>query len=136
MISSHNKPTGWFDKRNLELLCSPGLSGRHSANADQMPTYTGLRSPLLCKPRWAFMSTMPNADVKCRPNLVTFVNFINYKLINKTGPLLYRAMTQWLSPWIPNPRVPCSKPLGGSKVSSVFHPCKVARNVWELSGNK
>ena len=34
--------------------------------------------------------------------------------------------------------VPCSKPLGGSKVDSAFHPFKVNqmsnRNFWELSG--
>ena len=35
---------------------------------------------------------------------------------------LYIAMAQWLRGWIPNPVVPCSKPLGGSKVDSVFHP--------------
>ena len=27
--------------------------------------------------------------------------------------------------WIPNPGVPCSKPLGGSKADSVFHPSEV-----------
>ena len=31
-----------------------------------------------------FTSAMSNADVKCRPNLVTFVDFINYKLVKKT----------------------------------------------------
>ena len=42
--------------------------------------------------------------------------------------------------WIPNPGVPCSKPLGGSKVDSAFHPSEVGkmstRNFWELSGEK
>ena len=42
--------------------------------------------------------------------------------------------------WIPNPGVPCLKPLGGSKVDSAFHPSKVdkmsTRNFWELSGKK
>ena len=42
--------------------------------------------------------------------------------------------------WIPNPGVPRSKPLGGSKVNSAFHPSKVGkmstRNFWELSGKK
>ena len=33
-------------------------------------------------------------------------------------------VTQWLRRWIPNPGVPCSKPLGGSKVDSAFHPSK------------
>ena len=36
----------------------------------------------------------------------------------------------------PNPGVPCSKPLGGSKVDSAFHPSEVdkmsTRNLWEL----
>ena len=34
----------------------------------------------------------------------------------------------------------CSKPLGGSKVDSAFHPAKVDKmsteNFWELSGKK
>ena len=42
--------------------------------------------------------------------------------------------------WIPNPGVPCSKPLAGSKVDSAFHPSKVdkvsTRNFWEPSGKK
>ena len=42
--------------------------------------------------------------------------------------------------WIPNPGVPYSKPLGGSKVDSAFHPSEVdkmsTRNFWELSGKK
>ena len=45
-----------------------------------------------------------------------------------------------ISTWIPNPRVPHSKPLGGSKVDSAFHLSEVdkmrARNFWELSGKK
>ena len=45
-----------------------------------------------------------------------------------------------LSSWIPNPGVLCSKPLGGSKVDSAFHPYEVdkmgTRNSWELSGKK
>ena len=36
--------------------------------------------------------------------------------------------------------VPCSKPLGGSKVDSAFHPYEVdkmsTRNLWGLSGKK
>ena len=37
-------------------------------------------------------------------------------------------------------RVPCSKPLGGSKIDSAFHPSEVdkmsTRNFWELNGKK
>ena len=40
--------------------------------------------------------------------------------------------------WIPNPVVPCSKLLGGSKVDSAFNPSEVdkisTRNFWELTG--
>ena len=39
-----------------------------------------------------------------------------------------------------NSWVPCSKPPGGSKVDSAFHPSEVGkmstRNFWELSGKK
>ena len=49
-------------------------------------------------------------------------------------------LAKWLRHWIPNPGVPCSKPLGGSKVDSAFHPSEVdkvsTRNVWGLSGKK
>ena len=42
--------------------------------------------------------------------------------------------------YIPDPGAMCSKPLGGSKVDSAFHPSKVdkmsTRNFWELSGKK
>ena len=42
--------------------------------------------------------------------------------------------------WIPNPWVPCSNPLGGSKVDSPFHPFEVVKmstsNLWELFGKK
>ena len=49
-------------------------------------------------------------------------------------------MAQWLRHWIPNPGVPCSKPLGGTMVNSVFHASEVnkmsTKNFWELSGKK
>ena len=39
-----------------------------------------------------------------------------------------------------NPRVLCLKPLGGSKVDSVFHPAEVDKlsnkNFWELRSKK
>ena len=58
---------------------------------------------------------------------------------NYTSPII-TPMAQWLRRWIPNPEVPCSKPLGGSKVDSAFHPSEVdkvsSRNFWELSGKK
>ena len=34
-------------------------------------------------------------------------------------------MAKWLRGWIPNPGVPCSKPLGGFKIDSGFYPSKV-----------
>ena len=73
-----------------------------------------------------------------------------YCLINKASDIFlftlllfkpfYGAVAWWLRCWIPNPRVPCSKPLGGSKVDSAFHPYEVnkmsTRNFWELNGKK
>ena len=42
--------------------------------------------------------------------------------------------------WIPDTGGPCSKPPGGFKVDSAFHPSEVdkvsTRNFWELSGKK
>ena len=49
-------------------------------------------------------------------------------------------MAKWLRRRIPNPGVPWSKPLGGSKVDSVFYPSEVDKmsitNFWELSDKK
>ena len=51
-----------------------------------------------------------------------------------------KKLQLWLRRWIPNPGVLCSKPLGGSKVDSAFHPSEVhkmsTRTFWELSGKK
>ena len=48
----------------------------------------------------------------------------------------YAAMALWLRRWIPNPEVPCSKPLDDSKVDSAIHPSEVdkmsTRNLWEV----
>ena len=53
---------------------------------------------------------------------------------------IYGEMTLWLMHWIPNQGIPCSKPLGGSKVDSAFHLSEVdkisTRNFWELSDKK
>ena len=46
----------------------------------------------------------------------------------KIAPLTFssiKALSCWLRCWISNPGVPYSKPLGGSKVNSAFHPYKV-----------
>ena len=54
--------------------------------------------------------------------------------------VVHGAMAWWLRRWITNPGVPCSKPLGGSKVDSAFHPSEVdkmsTRKFWELNGRK
>ena len=36
-------------------------------------------------------------------------------------------MAYWLGDWIPDLGIPGSKPLGGSKVSSAFHPSEVSQ---------
>ena len=53
---------------------------------------------------------------------------------------LYKKWSNGLAVKIPNPGVPCSRPPGGSKVDSAFHPPEVdkmsTRKFWELSGKK
>ena len=53
---------------------------------------------------------------------------------------LQKSIYKWLRHWIPNPGVLCTKPLGSSKVDSVFYLSKVDEmsitNFWELSGQK
>ena len=48
----------------------------------------------------------------------------------------YGAMASWLRRYIPNPGVPYSNPLVGSKIDSAFHPSEVdqmnTRNFWGL----
>ena len=60
-------------------------------------------------------------------------------LLNINGSVIYVG-TGFPSWYIPNPGVPSSKPLGGSKVDSVFRPSEVdqvsARNIRKLSGKK
>ena len=52
----------------------------------------------------------------------------------------YIADNSVLRRQIPNPEVPCSKPLGGSKVDPTFHLSDInqisIKNFWELSGKK
>ena len=42
------------------------------------------------------------------------------------------TMAQWLERRIPNPGVPGSKPLGGSKVDSAFHSSEVGNEYQEI----
>ena len=69
-----------------------------------------------------------------------YMNHVAHSLSSADISVFNGAMAKWLRRWIPNPGVPCSKPLGGSKVDSVFHPSEVdklsTRNFWELSGKK
>ena len=62
--------------------------------------------------------------------------FLFYKFLNYST----RAMAYWLRCLIPNPGVPGSKPLEGSKVNAAIHPSDVdkisTRNLGELSGKK
>ena len=54
--------------------------------------------------------------------------------------ILFYSNLKILRCWIPNPGVLCSKPVGGSKVNSAFHPSEVdkmsSRNFWKLSDKK
>ena len=68
----------------------------------------------------------------------------NGAIVFKNGPR-YSRMDQWSNGLVvkaldSHQEVPCSKPLGGSKVDSGFHTSEVdkmsTRNFWELSGEK
>ena len=73
--------------------------------------------------------------------LCVFFLMLSEKCLNsftKVNSYSYiEQMAQWLRCQIPNPGVPCSKPLGGSKVDSTFHPFEVnkksTRNFWDVS---
>ena len=59
-------------------------------------------------------------------------------LVLHLQPLLkpwLKAVAQQLRHWIPNPGVPCSKPLGGSRVESAFHPIDVDKMSTRISRN-
>ena len=45
--------------------------------------------------------------------------------------LAHGVMVWWLKHWIPNPGVPSSKPLGGSKVDSAFHSSQGCQNEYQ-----
>ena len=53
---------------------------------------------------------------------------------------VWGSQIKQLKCWIPNPGVPCSKLLAGSKVDSAIHPSGVdkmsTRNLWEVSDKK
>ena len=59
-------------------------------------------------------------------------------LVLHLQPLLklwLKAVAQQLRHWIPNPGVPCSKPLGGSRVESASHPIDVDKMSTRISRN-
>ena len=66
--------------------------------------------------------------------MIVYANFYRTSLSKQ------KNVCKWLSGWIPNPGVSCSKPMGGSKVDSAFHPSEVdkmsIRNFWEFSTKK
>ena len=50
--------------------------------------------------------------------------------------MIFSRNHNYLRRWIPNPGVPCSKLLGGSKVDSAFHPSEVDKiSTRRISGN-
>ena len=72
-----------------------------------------------------------------------FTLILSDPVCDLTNPNLSKVIltnSQWLRCWISNIGVPCSKPMCGSEVDSVFHPSEVnkmsTRNLWELSGKK
>ena len=69
-------------------------------------------------------------------NIQKQYNVLKISLLFKKISLLFKKFTKTRE--FLNPGVPCSKPLGGSKVDSAFHPFEVdkvsTRNFWGLSG--
>ena len=68
-------------------------------------------------------------------NIKTMYKILS-KSVVKTPEQHQWHRSQWLRCSIFNPAVPCSKPLGGSKVDSAVHPSEVdkmnTRDFWEL----
>ena len=66
------------------------------------------------------------------------MKFISHEYANDHYLSTFWTMEQW--PSGQGAGFPCSKPLGGSKVDSAFHPSEVGkmstRNFWELNGKK
>ena len=68
--------------------------------------------------------------------------FQYFSLFLERGSVCFRAILQRYYCYYSGNygKVPRSKPLGGSKVDSAFHPSEVdkmsTRNIWELSGKK
>ena len=85
------------------------------------------------KENFAVLILTTRSFIKCRQKIKDEVRQDNQIQIQS-------AVFKWLRRWIPNPGVPCSKPLGGSKVDSAIHPSEVdkmsTRDFWELSGKK
>ena len=79
-------------------------------------------------------------DLKPKEQTKAIEGNSNNQSMDANDPMVNEAMAQWLRCWIPNPGVPCSKPQGGSKSNSAFHPSEVnkvsTRNFWGLSGKK
>ena len=75
-------------------------------------------------------------------NTIRSFCFISFEgnIFSRNTLIIFGTMAQWLKHRTINPWVPCSKPLGGSKVITAFHPSEVdkisTRNFWELSGKK
>ena len=69
-----------------------------------------------------------------------FLNFKENMSSSLQDILMHCFKTPSLRHWISNPGVLCSKPLGDSKVDSVFHPSEFdqmsAKNFWKLSDKK
>ena len=83
----------------------------------------------------AFFRILLIVNLSLNPTLLTFLALHETNLDDSvdiwSNGLVVKAL-------ILNPEIPCSKPWGGSKVDSAFHPSEVnkvrTRKLWELSG--
>ena len=81
-----------------------------------------------------------NLSIQSLTFYLLFFIFHEKETFQKLWKIVFISSNKHLSRWIPNPGVPYSKPLCGSKVDSAFHPSEVdkmsTRNFWEFSGKK
>ena len=85
-----------------------------------------------------FLQVKPQNAINFQKFIFTFHSqtekFVEIISTSYDGKLKH-AMVQCLKRWIPNPGVPGSKPLVGSKVDSAFHPSKgdqlSTKNSWK-----
>ena len=71
------------------------------------------------------VQVLKQCDSDAYPNLSVLLKVVGTVAVTSCECERSGSVLKCLRRWIPNPGVPCSKPLGGSKVDSALHPSKV-----------